>query len=458
MNLRRHRNLPLISALVIIVHSLLGVGYSAPPLPLSTSYWKDPEFRKAFNGSYRIEARIEPVVSSEERGLLVEVQELMEGGRREAALEKVRGSSLTAKSAALQFNLGNLRFEEGELEKSAEAYEAAIAIYPSFRRAHRNLGMVRVRLNDTDEGLGHLVEAVRLGDSEGVTYGLLAYCRLQRGEWASALQAYRMAQLSEPDSPEWKAGVAQCLENLNARDEAVALLDEVIRRRPEESSYAVLQAGMLLDLGRPEDAVKELELPRRLGRLDADGLLMLGDLHLRASRVDDARARVDEAFDGEGKPSEGRILSAVASAMARSEWELSRLLIERATPEQGEAPRPLRRAAARLKIESGEAPEQGAEELVVLLGEDPTDGAALLALGRHRRSAGQAGEAELLFERATAVDEVAADAWIEIARLRVDESRYEAALEAVDRALERRPGGSLEAYRESLARLVAAAR
>ncbi|WP_193213857.1 tetratricopeptide repeat protein [Luteolibacter marinus] len=430
---------------------------AAEPLPLSTSYWKDPAFQKAFNGSYRIEARIEPTVSSEERGLLVEVQGLMEKGDRKAALAKLKGSALTAKSAALTFNLGNLHFEEGDLDAAVKSYESAIKDYPSFRRAHRNLAMALVRLKKTEEALGHLIEAVRLGDSEGATYGLLGYCRVERGEWASALQAYRMAQVSEPDTAEWKAGVAQCLENLNARDEAVALLDEVIRQRPEVPSYSTLQASILLDLGRSEDAVKALEFPRRLGRLDGDGLLLLAELDLRAERADDAKEVIDEAFALEVKPTTARVLSVTGAAAMLREWDLAEMLVGKAMPAEGEAPRALRLAAARIKIESGKAPEEGAGDLAKLLKEDPTDGEALMALGKYDVSREKFGEAELLFERATAVQETAADAWVELARLRVGATRYEEALKAVDEALKIRPGGSLEAYRASLQKLVDAA-
>ncbi len=436
--------------------SLAGL-WAAEPLEISSAYWRDPAFQKAFNGSYRIEARIEPPVSSEERGLLVEVQGLMEKGQRDAALSKLKGSPLTAKSAALKFNLGNLHFEEGEIEEAIEAYADAIEDYPSFRRAHRNLAMARIRQGDIEPALEHLIEAIRLGDAEGATYGMLGYCRLDRGEWASALQAYRLAQVSEPDTAEWKAGIAQCLQNLNARDEAAALLDEVIRQRPMEPSYASLQASILMDLGRMEDAVKALELPRRLGKLDPDSLLLLADLHLRADRRESARDAVEAAFSNERKPSTGRIVGVVHSAMSLRDWEIAKELLDAAGVGAEEAPRSLRLASARWKIESSEAPEDGASELAALISEDPSDGDALMALGKHKVLAGEPGEAELLFERATATENHAKEAWVELARLRVSQDRYEAALQAVDKALALGPDETLTDYRRNLAALVNAA-
>lgn len=444
--------------LLLLLILPLGLAVGAEPLPLSTSFWRDEAFLKSFNGSYRIEARIEPNVSTEERGLLVEVQNLMQAGKRKEALAKLKGSSLTAKSAALTFNLGNLHFEEGALEEAEKAYRKAIADYPSFRRAHRNLGVVLVRLDKIEEAMTHLVEAVRLGDSDGATYGLLGYGRLQQGEFASALQAYRMAQVADPGAVEWKAGVAQCLQALEAKDEAVALLDEVIRRRPEEAGYAVLQAGLLIELARQDDAIKVLELPRRLGRLDGNGLLLLAELNLRALRPAEAAEIVEEAFACEAKPSDERVVAVLGYAAAVREWAVAKMLLEKAEKDrEGKLPRAMRLAKAKVAIDSGDDAAAGAAMLGELLEEDPTDGVALLELGKYEISRGKAGEGELLLERATAVEESAADAWVELARLRVSEARYGAALQAVDEALKRRPGGSLETYRESLRQLAEAA-
>lgn len=439
---------------------LLAAGFvaaAAEPLPLSSAYWRDPAFLKAFNASYRIEARIEPNVSAEERALLVGIQGLMEKGDRAAALAKLKASPLAATSAALKFNLGNLHFEEGEVDEAIAAYTAAIEDYPSFRRAHRNLAIAHVRQGEVEAALVHLVEAVRLGDAEGATYGMLGYCRLQRGEWASALQAYRLAQISDPDTAEWKAGIAQCLQNLDARDEAAALLDEVIRQRPLEASYAVLQASILLEINRPDDAVKALELPRRLAILDPDGLLLLADLHLRGDRREAAREAMREAFADDSEPSTGRIAALAGTAMSLRDWTLAGELLGQADAEAADAPRSIRLIAARLKIESGDDPAAGSRELAALIREDPTDGEALLAQGRHKAAAGEPGEAELLFERATAAEETATGAWVEIARLRVAQQRYPAALEAIDQALAHGPDEGLRNYRQSLAALVDAA-
>ena len=445
------RNVPYIAGLLPITTCLV---FGAEPLPLSSAYWKDPAFLKSFNGSYRIEARIEPPVSTEERGLLIEIQTLMATEKRTAALEKLQSSPLTKKSAALTFNLANLYFETGETEKAIEAYQSALSDYPSFRRAHHNLALAYVRENKLAEALKHLTEAIRLGDSEGSTYGMLGYCRLAREEYASALQAYRLAQVTEPEVAEWKAGIAQCLQNLDQQKEAVALLDEVIRTRPQEASYSVLQANIFLDLNQPDAAVKALELPYRLGLLNPDSTLLLADLHLRAERNETAQEAITTAFSGEKEPSESAVLRLITTASSQSEWPLVKDLLEKAKQEK--PTRPLRLASARYLIESEENPTSGAEELAKLIQEDPTDGQALLTLAKHQLDSGQPDSAELLFERATADDTTAFEANIELARLHVSQSRYADALKATDAAIALNETEQLRNYRRSLADLVSA--
>lgn len=428
---------------------------AAEPLLLSTSYWKDPAFLKSFNGSYRIEARIEPNVTTEERGLLVEVQNLMAAGNRTGALEKIRSSPLTEKSPALTFNLANLLFETGENEKAIAAYESALKEYPSFRRAHRNLALALVRDNKLPEALEHLTEAIRLGDAEGSTYGLLGYCRLARKEFASALQAYRIAQVTEPDVAEWKAGVAQCLQETGAKEEAVALLDEVIALRPLEASYAVLLANIHLDLDHPDSAAKALELPYRLGVLPPDPTLMLADLHLRADRPDAAKSATGKAFASETKPGTGAILRLIATASSRGDWPFAKDLLAKA--ETTDPSRAMNLAKARYLIDSEEDPATGTKLLEKLVSEDPTDGTALLALARHHADTGQPGSAELLLERATADSTSAYEAHVELVRLLVAQSRYAEALKSTDAALALNPTEQLKNYRKALAATASAA-
>lgn len=440
------------------VFGLLACGsvMAVEPLPISSSYWKDPAFQKAFNGSYRIEARIEPSITGEQRAVLVKVQELMAAEKREEAIKALEASELTKGSAALTFNLANLQLESGDLDKAIASYEAAIKAYPSFRRAHRNLGLALIRSDQSDQAITHLAEAVRLGDSEGLTYGLLGYCRLSKEEYASALQAYRLAQLTEPNVTEWSAGIAQCLQQLNQREEAVALLDEVIRKRPLESSYAVLKANIHLQLEQEGKAAKALEMSHRLGTLAADPLLLLAELHLRGGRVGEASEVMEAAFAKSDKPGENSILRLFQIAVNQGQWAVAKNLLAR-VPEAKQS-RALRLAKAKYLIQSEEDIEAGAALLKQLATEDPTDGEALIAHARQVAASGQPAAAELIYERAAADSNWAFEAHDGLTRLRASQGRYEAALKSLDKALQIQSDSRLQEYRKALVRTLEASR
>lgn len=435
---------------------------AADPLPLSADYWKDAAFLKSFNGSYRVNARIEPTVSTEERGLLVSVQKLMADGKRKQALARLKASPLVKSSAAVAFNAGNIGFELGDLKEAAAHYRTALRIFPSFRRAHRNLGFVHVRENDWDKALESLSEAVRLGDQDGATYGQLAYGRMHKEQYASALQAFRLAQVTQPESIDWKAGVASCLQHLERNGEALALIEEVIKARPDEVSYYLLQASVLLSMDRSDDAMANLDLVRRMGKLDAENHLLLANLHLRAGNANLSRPVLMAAIGMEKKPPMAAALNALDFVTRVRDWRLARdfaAAVQKAYGDgEGELARKQRRLAALIRIESGDDPAAGAEVLEQLIKGDPLDADSLVLLGRYRATEKRYEEADMLFQQAQRVEGHEYGATIERAKVHVATGRYADALGQLDKALKMRDSENIREYRDAVAKLAEAAR
>ena len=164
------------------------------------------------------------------------------------------------------------------------------------------------------------------------------------------------------------------------------------------------------------------------------------------------------------RPDVSRVASLTASALQLSEWEIAREALALAAPREGEAPaRVLRLLEARLLIESEADAEMGAGILRELIAADPTDARPLIALARHLAAPANAtadalGEAELLLERAAADADAESEARLELARLHLRAQRYDAALEAVERAFALDPRDEIRQYRDSLAALAEAAR
>jgi tetratricopeptide (TPR) repeat protein len=386
----------------------------------------------------------------------------MAGGRREEALNKLIASPLVKTSAAIVYNAGNIQFELGQLKEAAESYLAALKVFPNFRRAHRNLAFVYARENDWEKAIPELEESIRLGDQDGATYGQLAYGRLQKEQYASALQSYRLAQVTQPESIDWKAGVAQCLQYLHRNEEALALIDEVIQARPNEVSYYLLQSSIQLSMDQAEDAITNLELVRRLGKLDAENHLLLATLHLRSGSASLARPLMMAALKMEELPPGRTALNALEFVTQIRDWKLAREFanaIEKAYPEikEPKLQHQQKRLGALIDIDSGENPKRGAKTLESLVKVDPLDAPSLILLARYRITEKRNQEAEMLLQQATHVEGSVYEARVELAKLYVATTRYRDAIGQLDKALKIRPSQSLETYRAAVDDLAEAA-
>jgi len=114
---------------------------NAQKLPLGKEFWTSKEFVKSFNGSYRVNAEIEPNLSTAERGLLIQIQEKMKVGSRTSAQSTLKSHTLLKTSPVIQYNYANLARENGDLDTAITYYKKALETLPSFRRAHQNLGL-----------------------------------------------------------------------------------------------------------------------------------------------------------------------------------------------------------------------------------------------------------------------------------------------------------------------------
>ncbi|MFC5049449.1 tetratricopeptide repeat protein [Rubritalea spongiae] len=420
--------------------------FAGEPLPVSKEYWNDPSFVSSFNGSYKINARIEPTVSSEQRAMLVQVQERMKKGLRESALSLLVNSSLTKSSAALLYNRGNIELELGKSEEAIKSYKLALERFPSFRRAFKNLGTAYIQLSEYDEAEKALREAVKLGELDGSTLGLLGYCYLQNEQYASALQAYKMAQLTEPDVIDWKAGLAQCLGEVGDDEEALALLKEVVEARPTETSYQLLLVNIQLKLELEEDAIAGLELLRKQGLLEGRNLSLLASLYLRDEDLRMAKPVIAELQKSLSAESVASFLRTINEVVTIAEWEYAGELLEvvSAVDKNSKDQNTENRIKAFVLIQKG---EEGAVELLEkVLESDPLDGEALLMLAGVKAGEKDYEHAALLYERAEKIPAVQYRALVESAKVLVTQKRYKSALQQLIAAQELQPSDSLEKY------------
>lgn len=449
---------------ISLVAATVGAEPAAAPLPIDP-LWKSEAFRKTVTGSFGIDSRIEPRLTKDEEFYLDKSAEAMADEDREAAIEALAESSLLPESPAMLFSLATLRFEADEDEAAVEYFEKALELFPNFRDAHRNLAVVLVQQEKFDAAREHLSRAVELGSREGLTMGLLGYCHAVNDHHRAALDAYRLALLTQPEERQWMLGLAQALQALDRSRDAASVFQQLIEQSPEDTQAWLVQADAWIGLERPEQAIANLEFVHRAGSLDPGATVSLGHLYLGEELPALAAERYAGAVTADPPVALEKAVEAVEHLANRQHWEHARRLAE--LVEASEAYRPqleddrtdpdvlsrLHRSRALVELEDGD-PAEGARLVEDWLNREPTDGLAILLLSRFRQEEGRREEAEMLLERAERDPEHAAAAHLAHGKLLVGEGEYEAAVEHLETAHELDPKESVADYLEAVRELV----
>jgi len=402
------------------------------------SVFGDPEWRKRFLGSYGFLSGQEPEIAPRELELLREVIDLMQANPR-AAAARLTGEVGEQSSAALDFILANLQFQNGDLEPAVANYEKALAKFPDFRRAHKNLGLLRVQKGELDEAVTHLTRAVELGDRDGRNFGLLGFCYLDLENHVASEVAYRNAILQEPEVRDWQLGLARALLAQEKYREANALFESVLARTPDDTQIWMLQANALVGLDRPMDAAVNLEAVRALGEAQPSSLQLLGDIYMNAGMVELATSAYQEviATDTEGARFDTALRAAELLARTRAWGEAAQMLASIDKRYRGLSTEDeLRVLTQKAKVARGQGREKEASQLLESIVErDGTRGDALLELADYHQKQGNTERARLLIERAEKTEAFEHPALLAHAQLLVGERDYAEAAELLRRAL-----------------------
>ncbi len=472
--------------------------------------WNSEIFQQRFAESYIANNDLEPAVTAQEREVMLEVLEHMKNDRMDdalALLEENRGDSA---SAVFDFTVGNLHFQrEGAIEPNdpndpasvqesqaakdqalaaaAAAYRIAVEKHARFRRAWRNLGVIYIRTQKYDRAAPALTRVVELGGGDSVTYGLLGFAYTRLNNPISAESAFRNAILLDPETFDWKMGLAQSFFEQERFHEAAALCRMLIAEQPRRVQLWLLQANAFIRLDQPLHAAENYELIDRMGASTHQTLSTLGDIYINEelfAMAADAYMRSME-LDKPGRPD--RVVRAAKAltghgAMDQAERLIQRIEVVFVDQLSDDVRKDLLRIQARMKLaEGGEGSEEAAAILERLVQLDPLDGDALIQLGQHygrkaeaaadraaklaadkkEAAAGEAREdaralyakAEHRLEQAAGVEEHEADALVRHAQLQVQQKNYTDALKLLRRAQRINPRDNVQDYLDQVERV-----
>ncbi len=361
-------------------------------------------------------------------------------------------------SPALDFALGNLCFQSGELKKAESAYRAALKKMPAFSRARANLARVMLQQGEIDMALQELQSLLLAGAVKPSTMTLLGYTYLMKGEPIPAESAYRQALLYKPDDVNAYLGLAKSLLEQERYKESGKILEHVIEEFPLRGELWSLLANTRLALDQPMRAIAALESARRLEAASPEALATLGDLLINQGQPHAARKVYREAFAKE-KPSIERLLRAIdAFLMVRDTMGAGAMLKRaRALEKKG-----LLTADQRKKYHwqsAREAQINGKTRVALkayqqLLEEDPLNTRILLAVGDIYHEEKEYERALLAYERAGRLGEMKITALIRQARVEVEQGKYQRAIEHLEEAQYLHPQPHVAKYLEQVRCLV----
>ncbi len=452
------RILPFLALLAAL--GLAAPGIAQPKPWRGSSIVNDPEWQKSFLGSYGFLSGAEPEINATELELLREVIDVMRANPRAAAamLQQQTGEQ---SSAALDFILANLEFQNGETDPAMAHYQSALKKFPDFRRAHKNLGLLLVQKGDFAGALEHLSRAVELGDRDGRSYGLMGYCYINLENHLAAEAAYRNAILQQPETRDWKLGLARSLLAMERYKEAVALFDTLIAANPDDASAWLLQANAYVGLEQPRAASVNLEAVRAMGKAQNSSLVLLGDIYMNEGMPDLAKDAYLEVIASDEDGVEFRTAYRAADLLVRSRAfdEAKELLssIQRQYGEELASEDELKVLTLEAKVARAQGRKKEAAKLLETIVErDGTRGDALLELAAYHRGEGNDAKALLLIERAENLDAFEYQALLEHAQLKVASRDYREAAQLLRRALqirsEPRVAGFLARVEQSIRR------
>jgi len=449
----------LLATLALGLAATLPAAASAQAKPWAgDSVLDDPEWRARFLGSYGFLSGAEPQIRSDELQMLRDVLDLMKVNPK-AATQMLEAQVNADSSAALDFILGNLYFQNGNTTEAALAYTRALDKFPDFRRAHKNAGLLLVQNGDFEGGLHHLSRAIELGEKDGRTYGLLGYCHLNLENYISAEEAYRDAVLLQPETRDWQLGLARALMAMWKYEEAVAVFGGLIERSPTDETAWLGQANAFIGLERPRDAAVNLEAVRAMGKAKTSSLVLLGDIYMNEGMPDLAKSAYLDVIAEDADGTSFETAQRAASLLVRSgAYGQAREILERIEKRYGEGlslDEELELLTLRARLARAQGRDAEAVRILESIVErDGTRGEALLELAAYHHDQGDGAKALMLVERAQNLDAYEYEALVKHAQLRAADRDYRKAAELLRKALQIRQEPRVERY---LARIEQAA-
>jgi len=333
-------------------------------------------------------------------------------------------------SATMLYLIGNAYLGNKNYKAAETAFNLVLVVMPDYIRVHESLGILLLVQERYKEAGPHLGKAVQLGLATPNLYGALGYLNQKLDNPFGAVSAYQNATMLDPGNQQWQLGL---LANLTASRQpaaGLALVEQLLKTRPDESDLWVYRSELFLQTGNKQQGLDSLEVAIRLGDDSLANLQVCASLHMELGSVERAVALLKSGID------KGLdfvfIDQSLQWLMGHEQWGPMQKLLEDA----GKNRSPLNEVQqshlllhrARLSVHNNDT-AQAKTLLQQAITLDPANADALFTLGKLQHQDKNYAQAELLLQRASASNGFRENALLMLAQVAIDQHNYSHALQ-----------------------------
>ena len=184
---------------------------------------------------------------------------LAEGQADKALLVFRDGLTRFPDDADLLLGSALAHLEMGDFVQGCELLEPLAARFPGWAEVSESLVEACLRMGRTGKAVEAAEKAASQPEADHESVHLLGYMLFVHGHYAEAARCYERAARLNPTYAPARMGLAACRHRLGKKDEAVSLLQDLIRRAPDYwEAYAYL-GNLLCDEGRVPEGKAVLE-------------------------------------------------------------------------------------------------------------------------------------------------------------------------------------------------------
>jgi tetratricopeptide (TPR) repeat protein len=164
------------------------------------------------------------------------------------------------------FNLVTLFVDTGELDKATQVADKAVAAFPRDPEALSMRGSIELSQSKLEDAYRDFALAAQLSPGAPDPPFFMALADYRQSKFDEAVKVLTAAIASGIADSDLHYLLAECLIRVDPSDQTTVLshLDQAIQLNPNSVSARVLRGERLLESGRPQDALVDLEIARTL--------------------------------------------------------------------------------------------------------------------------------------------------------------------------------------------------